>query len=127
MLLKYIVFYSLRETEYSALGLLRELAAGDRVTDVDNKELMLLTTEHNTDSAREGGKRKQVVTVRPPSRPHDQRPCDRSHTLCAFQREALMESWKSNKHWGRVDKASRKKHFELPLGETRPDAVEALP
>lgn len=48
-----IVFYSPRETRYTALGLLRELAAVDHVTDVDNKELMLLTAEYNGDSARE--------------------------------------------------------------------------
>lgn len=41
---------------------------------------------HSPTQTRHGGRKsKQVVTILPPSRPHDRRPCDRSHTLRAYQ------------------------------------------
>lgn len=69
MLHKCIVFYSTRETRYTAQGLLRELAAGDHVTAVDNKELILLTTEHNVYGAKEGERENMLRLFTHPAGP----------------------------------------------------------
>lgn len=95
------VLYSPRETRSSGCV---SLEAGDHVADVDNKELGLPTAERNGDVPRRETEREQVVTIHPHCRPHDRRPCDRSHTLCSCL-DAIMEIQQaSGSCWQSLDK-----------------------